>query len=907
MNRILNTIVAATVLLAASVPSIQAGGVLENPDGFRFTQNKGQIVKTNGRVASDVLFKAQTAGAEIYLTDKGMSFVLVSMDWQEEPFHDMEGEMAEKMRMKDAQLRLERIDLNLNNINPDNEIVTGAALPSYDNFYYAHCPEGITHVPSFSDITYKNVYPHIDWHITTRSGILKTEFIVHPGGEPSQISLGVSGAQAYALMPDGSLELTGLTGHVTDAAPTADQAGQAVDVRFQQHGDAIHFRVGDYDNTRDLVLDPYTRVYSTFFGSTAGEWYLGHVTTTDATGRVYLAGHSPGTAFPTTAGMFQTVNAGSNDGFIAQFDNNGARQWCTFYGGSSSEGGIAFKAGLCTDPSNNIWFATVTSSTNFPVTAGCFQAALSAGPDAALVKLNSAGTRLYATYFGGNGDESPGISRWGANSAPAIASDASGNIFMTGLSSSTNLATTTGCFQTANAGGLDAYLVKWSNVGARLYCSYYGGSSNEESAAVGIAVDVAGNAWMTGCTASGNFPTTAGAFQTVFGGTFDQYLIKWNNACVRQYATYYGGSGDEGILCDVDVTSSGDVWLGVFVESTNFPVTAGANQPNNAGGWDFGVVRFNNAGTRLYASYYGSGDQEEPWDISVDKISGNVCLTGAAWGTAFPTMGPPFQSVSAGSQEGAIVVLGPTGVPTYVTYYGGPGHDEAFSSAFDVNQNLWVSGMAAGAGFPFTAGAFQTTPPGGTDPYLAKFTPPIILDQGQIQLMIDHVDGDKVGLAWSYDHDADVQRYSLERDLGGHWESITTLKPNGSGTYGYEDVVPMQGMVQYRIQLQMQDGGIAYSELARTNIAMTSDKLLSAWPNPVKAGDDLHLQYQMIAAGALTVEIADLTGKVVAHADFALMSGRSRIEMPTGNLAAGNYLLQIHSSKARETFKFVIE
>jgi hypothetical protein len=899
------TLFAGLWMLIALHGKLLAVGPVES-NVLRFTENRGQYIMTDGKLATKVLFKAQGAGSDIYLTGHGMSFVIVSMDLHEQAFHDMEGEMLEKMRMQNAQLRLERIDMNFVGMNPATSVVHGEAFHSYDNFYYGHCPDGITQVPSYGDITYQNIYPNIDWHISTKEGQLKTEFIVHPGGDPTAIRFIIEGDQSHELLADGSLEITGLTGHINDAAPFGLQGSRPVDAQYITQGSSLRLQVGNYDHNVDLVIDPWTRIYSTFFGSSSDEWYLGHVTATDLTGMMYLAGHTSGTNFPATVGMFQTANAGSNDGFVAKLNNSGARQWCTYYGGNSSEGGIAFKAGLCVDPGSNVWFATVTSSANFPVTAGCFQSALSVGPDAALVKLNSAGTRLYATFFGGNGNESPGISRWGANSAPAIASDGSGNIFMTGLTQSTNLPTTAGCFQAAAAGGTDAYLVKWSNVGARLYSTYMGGSSNEEAAAVGIAVDASGNAWMTGCTASNNFPTTVGAFQTAFAGTYDQYLVKWSNACAMLYSTYYGGSGDEGVLCDVDVTAGGDVWMGVFVQSTNFPVTAGAAQSTNAGGWEFGVVRFNNAGARLYASYYGSADQEEPWDISVDKITGNVCLTGAAWGSSFPTMGPPFQASSAGSQEGAIVILGPTGIPTYVTYYGGNGHDEAFCSVFDINQNLWVSGMAANGTFPFTAGAFQTTNQGGTDPFLAKFVPPIILDQDDISLNINSVVGDLVELAWSYSHNQDVRTYTLERDLGGRWDPVVEKSAQSSDQYSYQDQVPMQGMVQYRLKLLLEDGSTAYSSLVRTEVAITHDKLLGAWPNPLGIGEDLHLMYQMHVAGPLEVEVSSVDGKQMMHEIKSLSYGRSRFEISTKGWATGTYFLQLRSQGDAQSFKFVI-
>lgn len=875
--------------------------------GLRFTENKGQFIATDGLPRPDILFKGQIGGSDIYLTRQGISFVIVSLDIEQHSFQDMEGEAAEKMRLANAMQVLERIDMRLIGMSPNFTVRLGEPLSSVDNYYLGHCPDGILDVKSYAEVVYEDVYPGIDWHFAVKDGLLKTEFHVAPGADPSQIRFAFNGDKDKRVLPDGSLDLIGETGHVVDAKPEAFQSGESVAVDYALVGDELRFALGSYDAGKMLVIDPYTRVYATFFGGSISEMYLGHVATTDAIGNIFLAGHTSSTNFPVTPGVFQTANAGGNDGFIAKFTNAGTRLWGTYFGGSSSEGGIAFKAGLCTDPTGNVWFATVTSSSNFPVTAGCFQATNNGAPDAALVKLTTTGTRLYATYYGGGGNESPSISRWGANSAPAIASDANGNIFMAGLTQSTNLPVTPGCFQPATGGSTDAYFVKWNNAGARLYATYYGGSGNEESAAVGVAVDNAGNAWMSGCTGSTNFPVTAGCFQATNAGSFDQFLVKFDNACVRQYATYYGGSSDEGILCDVDVSSTGDVWMGVFAQSTNFPVTPGASQPANAGGWEFGVVKFNTAGTRLYASYYGSSASEEPWDISVDKLNGNVCMAGASWGATFPTLGSPYQATSAGNQEGAIVVLNSLGTPIYVTYYGGNGHDEVFSSIFDVSSNLWVAGMAANGTFPVTPGAFQTVNAGGHDPFLVKFTPPVILDEAALDLRVDEVTDQTVSLSWAYEQDAWVKEYVLERDLGGRWEDVHTVNANGNASYSYQDQVPVQGMVQYRIRLENSDGSQAYSEMVRVQVAITDDRLLSLWPVPANAGDKVNLIWQMREAGPLSVELIALDGKLVFSRVHNLSAGRSRIDFRTGDLAAGIYTLRLKSAHGAATSKVSIE
>lgn len=903
MKKIVYQVLGLVALCLFQLPLLASNPV----GGLRFTENKGQIIDTDGNLRPDILFKTQAAGADIYLTSQGISFVLVSQDVTHSPFFDIEGEMAEKMKMKDAKYVLERIDMKFVGLNPQFEIQRDGELASLENYYFAHCPDGVTGVKSWETITYLGIYPGIDWEITTKDGALKTAFIVHPNANPALINFKVEGNTSTEILPDGSLKMVGETGTINDAAPFCIQEGTNPTASYQFHRGFYGFEIDNYDHSKTLIIDPYTRIYSTFFGGSANEWYLGHVTTTDISGNMFLGGHTGSANFPVTAGMFQMANAGSNDCFVAKFDNNGARLWATYYGGSGSEGGIAFKAGLCTDPSSNVWMASVTSSTNFPVTAGAFQVTNGGSSDAVLFKLNAAGVRQYATYYGGSGIESPSLSRWGANSAPAIASDINGNIFMTGFTQSTNFPVTPGCFQATNGGLKDAYLVKWSNAGARLYGTYYGGSGNEEAAAAGIAVDVAGNVWMTGSTSSNNLPITAGCFQPTFGGVFDQFLVKWNNACVRQYATYYGGSGDEGILCDVDVTATGDVWMGVFTQSNNFPVTPTANQLTSAGGWEYGLVRFNNAGVRQYASYFGSTAQEEPWDISVDKATGRVCMVGCTWGAVLSTVGPPFQSASAGSQDGAIIVFDPNGLPIYSTYYGGVGHDEAFSSVFDIFSNLWVSGMAANTSFPTSAGAFQTVNAGGTDPFLAKFVPPIILPSAQLQFELLGLDGSRVNLHWLNADDPKVKTYHLERDIAGKWEGISKIQANGTGQYQFEDEVPVEGMVQYRLRLELEDGTIAFSNMLRVNVSIEKDMLLSAFPNPVRVGDEVFINWQMKEMGKLNLQVLTLEGKSILDRDYELAAGRSRIDFSTKNLSSGLYLIQLKSANGQSQVKLQVE
>ena len=191
--------------------------------------------------------------------------------------------------------------------------------------------------------------------------------------------------------------------------------------------------------------------------------------------------------------------------------------------------------------------------------------------NAFVTKLNPVGTAplVYSTYLGGNGGD-------GGN---GIAVDAAGNAYVTGLTGSTNFPTTPGAFQTAKQGFYNVFVTKLNPAGTAplIYSTYLGGSTSD--IATGIAVDTAGSAYVTGYAFSSNFPTTPGAFQTIYQGNGDAFVTKLNPAgsAPLVYSTYLGGSGfDYGNGIAVD--AAGNAYVTGYTGSTNFPTTPGAFQ-----------------------------------------------------------------------------------------------------------------------------------------------------------------------------------------------------------------------------------------------------------------------------------------------------------------------------------------
>src|SRR3989475_91035 len=258
------------------------------------------------------------------------------------------------------------------------------------------------------------------------------------------------------------------------------------------------------------------------------------------------------------------------------------------------------------------------------------------------------------------------------------------------------------------------------------YSTYLGGTGFDEG--FGIAVDSLGQAYVTGVSASLDFPMTAGAFQPRFaGGSLDAFVTKLNPTGVAlAYSTYLGGTGDEeGFGIAVDATGNAYV-TGLTNSNLDFPTTAGAFQPSSPGGFsDAFVTKLNPTGAALaYSTYLGGTGDENGFGIAVDA-TGNAYVTGITFSPDFPTTARAFQPSSPGG-DAFVTKLNPSGAAlVYSTYLGGTGSDLGFGIAVDSFGNAYVTGQTFSSDFPTTEGAFQTTfgGGGGFDAFLTKVNP----------------------------------------------------------------------------------------------------------------------------------------------------------------------------------------
>ncbi|MFN5323300.1 MAG: SBBP repeat-containing protein [Bacteroidota bacterium] len=321
---------------------------------------------------------------------------------------------------------------------------------------------------------------------------------------------------------------------------------------------------------------------------------------------------------------------------------------------------------------------------------------------------------IWSSQIGGTGNET----------ADAISTDGSGNVFIAGNTNSIRNIATTGSHQSVIGGIQDAYIAKFDQSGRRVWATYYGSVGNESGQA--CTVDGLGNIYLSGQAggAAPNSIATAGSYQAInASGSFDLYLAKFNASGLRQWATYYGGSGVEN-YADLATDGSGNIYLAGITNSSSGIATAGAHQTTIGGSTDGFVVKFTGGGTRIWATYHG-GSLDEGSQIScATDINGNLALAGETRSTNNMSTSGSYQQSIGGNYDAWIARFTSSGVRNWSTYLGGSAADRGRSVAFDGNGNVVVTGWTSSTSGIATAGAHQTTFGGGTsDAMVASFQP----------------------------------------------------------------------------------------------------------------------------------------------------------------------------------------
>jgi len=419
-------------------------------------------------------------------------------------------------------------------------------------------------VPAWGGVRYVELYPGIDLELSGEQGQLVPRLVARRGVDMGAVRLRVEGAGAVTVLPG------------DDTLRLSTAAGDLTWPLLRADGSTAEAAVQPAGASSFDITTPFAR-----------------------------SQHSQQSAIPT---------AGSPDSAIQNPESSGLL-YGTFLGGSLADEG----QGIAVDETGRVYVTGLTWSSDLPTTPGAFDTSLGGNIDAFVIRLNATGSALdYATFLGGSGDDG----------AYGIAVDTTGRAYVTGVTTSDDLPTTPGAFDTSYNGVYDAFVVKLNATGSALdYATFLGGEGYD--LVVGIAVDGSGTAYVTGVTDSADLPTTPGAFDTSLGGGQDAFVAKLNAAgSALDYATFLGRSDDEkGYSIAVDGT--GKAYVTGYTESSDFPTTPGAFDTSHNGESDAFVARL-----AMVAAYSISGrvtdaGGEGVVGVTVSAGPGGSAVTGA--------------------------------------------------------------------------------------------------------------------------------------------------------------------------------------------------------------------------------------------------------------------------------------
>jgi hypothetical protein len=547
-----------------------------------------------------------------------------------------------------------RVDLSLVGGNRAPKVEALAPTDARTDYFVGRRDEWRTNIPSFGRVKYGAVYPGIEMVYYGNQSQLEYDFVVAPGADPRVIRMRFQGAKSVRISEAGDL----LVDDMIQKRPVIyqDSPRREITGRYVMLGkNTVGVRVGPYDRSRELVIDPVLS-YATYMGGTGGD----RINAMKLVGnKLYVTGQTTNQDLGSTPDAYSTTFIAITDIFVAILD--------------------------------------ATPGAGYPL--------------------------LYMTYFGGNAVDIP----------TAIDVDASGFVYLTGSTTSTNFPLAGGSFQNTGATtNACSFVVKLHPVDpgtdALWYSSYLGGDAGEVIGN-GIAAGPDGSVYIVGTTKADNFPTTDNAYQKVRWGNQDAFITKFAPDGTVAYSSYLGGEGlDDGRA--VLLGANGLVYLAASTLSDYFPMAGFSAQPSRAGAQDVvvDVLDLNKSGeaSLVYGTFYGGSGNEEVRGMTFDA-QGDVVITGYTLSTDLPTTFDAMYSQSGGNGDAFVAVLNPSvafaqGLK-YSTYFGGSHGDVAYQVAASKDGSIAVAGYTLSADLPVTADAPQPAWGRGTDLFVAKFKP----------------------------------------------------------------------------------------------------------------------------------------------------------------------------------------
>lgn len=755
--------------MAKDVQTVKGQG-LQKP--LSFIENKGQVRDMNNIPRGDIQYKLSTPGVNLYVGNGQLHYQFEKIE------HGNDKPMIKQYLM----------DVSLLGANTHATAISMDEQQYYESYFLGNSGHDAMIAHSFNRILYKNVYPGIDWMLYVKNGSVEYDFIVHPGGKVSDIKLKYDGATELSRSKDGGVLAETPMGNITEKKPYSfeNETGKAVASNFKVKGNILSFDVEKYNGT--LTIDP-SLAWSTYFGGALEDVATSVKETTS--GVTFIGGYTSSSGLGLSS--FHTIyGAATYEGFLTKYDAFGARLFTAYIGSSAITKCNSIALDNTGGGNPNIFVAGVSNagSLGVPPVAGYHGL-----EDGFVAKIsNNGSTLIWCTYFGGTrNDHINGIVCDGAN-----------NVYVTGQTASTGISVGGPLVSSALRGINDAFVAKIIGAsGVVNWCTYYGGTAQEEGFAIACDNNTPANIFITGQTNSIINIATTGAYQPLLSGTNDAFVAKISSTgSTLLWGTYFGGPDipgfpgtEQGNGIVYDATTDGAVVVGSTTSRSGI-ASAKAHQGVYGGGvQDAFVTFFNASGMPSWSTYFGGSSLDYGQGVCLDN-NNNIVIAGGTFSSDNISSQGALQAVIAGDYDSYVAKFNRNGQRLWGTYFGGLYYDFANAVACDNNNQLTIAGYTTsapssglyGSNGLATIGASQTFFAGGTyDAFVTKFTLDTFLEIDQPFIDTIVCPGGTLNVSFTTNIDFQLSNvFTVElSDLTGSFiapVTIGTLPSNTSGT-----------------------------------------------------------------------------------------------------------------------------
>lgn len=588
-------------------------------------------------------------------------------------------------------------------------------------------------IPNYREIEFPRIYENIDLIYHLSGPEMKYEFVVHPGGDVSELQILFDGIEALELDEgNGDLLLSTPLGQVREYAPVSFQVihGEMVNVEsefIKMGSNVVGFQVQDFDQSIPLVVDPGLN-YSSYIGGSESD--RGYSLCVDDKGSSYFTGSTSSVNLPIMNGPPNNTYHGSQDVFIVKMNPEGTDLvYSTYIGGRMDDESYD----IAIYPNGGPVITGYTESHDFPTTNDAYQGINKGTPkDAFLLILGADGSTLrYSTYLGGTYSET----------GYGVYVDDTGHTYVTGYTTSFDFPTSQDANDTSQNGKQDVFICKFNKTLTDLdFSTYIGGS--EKDIAYDICSDESSFTYIAGYSMSEDFPVTSGSFDGTFNKnneTSDSFVLKLaKDGSTIEYSTFIGGNHTDisyGITLDDDDCP---IITGETL-SSDFPVSHGSfdTEFNGRHGRDSEafVTKLEHDGSAIvFSTFVGGTIDDIGYDIATDDL-GRIFIVGATKSPDFPVTEGAYEESKSGTNSTSDVFItkldGNGSSIVYSTFFGGSENDVARSLAIDGQSSVYFSGYTSSTDYPTLIQSFDSTYNlGRYDAFISKLDdtePPIFI------------------------------------------------------------------------------------------------------------------------------------------------------------------------------------